>query len=88
LRTGVPLVPVTLDGSYRVIVPKTLRVNPGTVIRIKIDRPIDLSTYQKAEKRRLMEDVFLVMSNNLAELKSQRQPEEERRDPIFRWIHS
>ena len=34
--------PITLDGSYRVIVPKTLRVNPGTVIRIKIDRPIDL----------------------------------------------
>jgi 1-acyl-sn-glycerol-3-phosphate acyltransferase len=87
LRAGVPLVPITLDGSYRVIVPKTLRVNPGTVIRIKIDHPIDLSTYQKAEKRKLMEDVFLIMSGNLAELKSQRQPEEERRDPIFRWIH-
>jgi 1-acyl-sn-glycerol-3-phosphate acyltransferase len=87
LRTGVPLVPITLDGSYRVIVPKTLRVNPGTVIRIKIDRPIDLSSYQKAEKRKLMEEVFQVMSRNLAELKSQRQPEEERRDPIFRWIH-
>ena len=88
LRTGVPLVPITLDGSYRVIIPKTLRVNPGTVIRIKIDRPIDLSAYQKAEKRKLMEDVFLVMSRNLAELKSRRQPQEERRDPICRWIHS
>lgn len=88
LRTGVPLVPITLDGSYRVIVPKTLRVNPGTVIRIKIDRPIDLSAYQKAEKRKLMEDVFQVMSRNLAELKNRKQPQEERRDPIFRWIHS
>ena len=88
LRTGVPLIPVTLDGSYRVIVPKTLRVSPGTVIRIKIDRPIDLTSYQKTEKRKLMEDVFLIMSSNLAELKSRRQPEEEHRDPIFRWIHS
>lgn len=88
LRTGVPLIPITLDGSYRVIIPKTLRVNPGTVIRIKIGRPIDLSAYQKAEKRRLMEDVFLIMSRNLAELKSRKQPDEEQRDPIFRWIHS
>ena len=44
LRTGVPLVPISLEGSYRVIMPKTLQVNPGTIIRIKIDRPIDLSS--------------------------------------------
>jgi hypothetical protein len=62
-------------------------VSPGTVIRIKIDRPIDLSSYQKAEKRKLMEDVFQIMSRNLAELKSRSKPEEERHDPIFRWIH-
>jgi 1-acyl-sn-glycerol-3-phosphate acyltransferase len=87
LRAGVPLVPVTLDGSSRVIVPKTLEVNPGTVIRIKIDRPIDLSTYAKNDKRRLMEDTFQVMNRNLEELQGRRKPGEERRDPVFRWIH-
>jgi len=87
LRTGVPLVPVSLDGSYRVIVPKTLQVNPGTVIRIKIDRPIDLSSYSKGDKNRLMDDVFQIVRRNLEELRSRRQSGEERRDSVFRWIH-
>ena len=86
LRTGVPLVPIALDGSYRVIAPKTLQVNPGTVIRIKIDRPMDLSSYAKTDKRKLMEDVFQIMSANLKELRGRRRVEEERRDPVFRWI--
>lgn len=88
LRTGVPLVPVSLDGSYRVIVPMTLSVNPGVIVRIKIDRPIDLSTYTKADKNRLMEDVFQIMSRNLEEIRSMRQPGEELRDAVCRWIHS
>ncbi len=87
LRTGVPLVPITLEGSYRVIMPKTLQVNPGTIIRIKIDRPIDLSAYARGDKHRLMEDVFRIMSRNLDELRSRRRPDEERADPVFRWIY-
>ena len=86
LRAGVPLVPVVVDGSYRVIAPKTLQVNPGTVIRIRICRPIDVTLYQKSEKRRLMEDVFAVMNDNLTELQSRRRPDEELQDPIRRWI--
>jgi 1-acyl-sn-glycerol-3-phosphate acyltransferase len=87
LRTEVPLVPVSIDGSYRVIRPKTLQVNPGTVIRIKIDKPIDLSAYPRGEKHRLMEDVFQVMDRNLRELRNRRRRDEERNDPVFRWIH-
>jgi 1-acyl-sn-glycerol-3-phosphate acyltransferase len=88
LRTGVPLVPITLDGSYRVIAPKTLRVNPGTIIRIKIDRPIDLSSYARGDKRKLMEDVFQIMNRNLDDLHGRRQSEEEQQDAVCRWIHS
>ncbi len=87
MRTGVPLVPVTLDGSSRVIAPKTLQVNPGIVIRIKIGRPIDLASCVRGEKHRLMEDVFQIMSRNLGELRRKRNPGEQDRDPIFRWIH-
>ena len=87
LRTKVPLVPITLDGSYRVIAPKTLQVNPGTVIRVKIDRPIDLSSYLKNEKRRLMEEVHKIMNRNLEDLRSRRRTGEEQRDAVFRWIH-
>jgi 1-acyl-sn-glycerol-3-phosphate acyltransferase len=88
LRTGVPLVPITLEGSYRVIAPRTLKVNPGAIIRIKIDRPIDLSTYSKGGKHRLMEDVFQIMSRSLAQLRKRRQPDEGHQDAVFRWIHA
>jgi 1-acyl-sn-glycerol-3-phosphate acyltransferase len=86
LRAEVPLVPVVVEGSYRVIAPQTLQVNPGTVIRIKICRPIDTTSYQKSEKKRLIEDTFAVMSESLAELQSRKQPDEELRDPVRRWI--
>src|SRR5512140_2822922 len=87
LKTGVPLVPITLEGSYRVIMPKTLQVNPGTIIRIRIDKPIDLSTYAKNDRHKLMEDLYAIMSANLAELRKRRRPDEEREDPVFRWIY-
>jgi len=87
LRTNVPLVPISLDGSYRVIAPKTLQVNPGTVIRIKINRPIDLSSYRRGEKRRLMEEVYRIMNRGLEEVQNRRKAGEERSDAVFRWIH-
>ncbi|HTY62855.1 MAG TPA: amino acid permease [Acidobacteriota bacterium] len=87
LRTGVPLVPVSLDGSYRVIVPMTRRVNPGVILRIKIGRPVDLSAYTKVDRPRLMEDVFQIMSRNLEEIRGRRQAGEESQDPVFRWVH-
>jgi 1-acyl-sn-glycerol-3-phosphate acyltransferase len=87
LRTGVPLVPISLEGSYRVIVPQTMQVNPGVILRIKIDRPIDLSPYTKGEKQRLMDDVFQIMNRNLEDLRGRRRPGEESQDAVFRWIH-
>ena len=87
LRAGVPLVPVSIDGSYRVIVPKTLQVNPGTVIRIRIDRPIDLAGYPRGEKHRLMEEVHALMDRNLTDLRRRRKIDEERNDAVFRWIY-
>ena len=88
LRAGVPLVPIVVDGSCRVIAPQTLRVNPGIVIRIKICRLIDTTSYQNAEKKRLMEDAFAVMRDSLAELQKRRKPDEELQDPVYRWIIS
>ncbi len=87
LRTGVPLVPISLEGSYRVIMPKTLQVNPGMIIRIKIGTPIDLSPYARSDKHRLMEEVHQIMNLNLEDLRSRRRPDEEREDALFRWIY-
>jgi 1-acyl-sn-glycerol-3-phosphate acyltransferase len=70
LRTGTPLVPITLEGSHRVIVPQTFMVNPGVTIRIKIDHPIDVSQYAHTDRRQLMEEVHEIMARNLAELRA------------------
>jgi len=87
MRTGVPLVPISIDGSYRVIFPKTLQVNPGAIIRIKIGSPIDLSAYGRNDRQRLMEDVHRIMSRNLQELRGRVRPDEERADRVFRMIY-
>jgi len=86
-RAGVPVVPVIVEGSYRVIAPLKLQVNPGTIIRVKIDRPIDSNSQGKADKRRLMADAFRVMSANLTELQNRRRRNEELEDAVCRWIH-
>jgi 1-acyl-sn-glycerol-3-phosphate acyltransferase len=87
LRTGVPLVPICLEGSHRVIRPKTLQVNPGTIIRIKIGQPVDLAAYSRGDKNRLMQQMQDGMACMLADLQRRKRPDEERKDAVFRWIH-
>jgi 1-acyl-sn-glycerol-3-phosphate acyltransferase len=87
LRAGVPVIPIVIEGSYRVIMPKTLQVNPGTIIRIKIGEPIDLSPYGGTDKHLLMDHLFSIMSRNLELLRSRRRPDEERSDTVFRLIY-
>jgi len=87
LQTGVPLVPVALEGSYRVIMPQTRQVNPGAIIRIKISPPIDTASYAHNDRHLLMDQVFTIMSRSLEELRRRRRSDEEREDPVFRWIH-
>ncbi len=88
LRTGVPLVPVCLDGSHRVIVPRESRVTPGVILRVRIGKPIDLSGYGKADRQRLMDDVYGIMSRDLGEIRGRKQDGEETEDAVFRWIHA
>lgn len=87
LRAGVPLVPVAVEGSDRVIAPKTLLVHPGVIVRIKIDRPIDVGGYERADRARLMSEVHGILERNLAELRRRRRAGEEGADPVHRWIH-
>ncbi len=87
LQTGVPLVPVVIEGSYRVIRPMTAKVNPGVILRIRVDKAIDVTRYGRQEKQRLMDEVFQVMNRNLENLRARRRPGEELEDPVSRWIH-
>ena len=87
LRTEIPLVPIALEGSHRVIVPQTMQVNPGTIIRIRISKPINLALYKRSERQRLMDETHGIINSDLEDLRSRRRPDEEREDPVFRWIY-
>ena len=68
VRAGVPVVPLTINGSYSVLPRKTLRVRPGR-ISLVLDRPIDVSRWQdgKEGELQLMEVVHKVLEKHYIE---------------------
>jgi len=64
ISTGLPIVPVTIIGSFALMPKFTIRVKPGTVDVI-IDDPIDPSVYPEEDRDLLLERVRSVISANL-----------------------
>jgi 1-acyl-sn-glycerol-3-phosphate acyltransferase len=56
LKAGCDIVPITIDGSYKIMSKGSLRINRVTCT-MKIGRPISVKGYSKKEMGRLMEDV-------------------------------
>jgi len=52
LKSGAPIVPVGIAGSFRILPRHRLRVHPGT-IRIRLGAPVDTSAYGVRERREL-----------------------------------
>lgn len=65
LKAGVPIVPVTIDGSAFVLPKGTWRFRPGTV-RIVFHKPIDTTGYSAETKIDLMEKVRDSISSGFA----------------------
>lgn len=65
LRAGVPVVPLTINGSYRILPRETFRINPGTITLI-LDKPIDVAQWQdgKDGELKLMEEVHKVLEKH------------------------
>jgi 1-acyl-sn-glycerol-3-phosphate acyltransferase len=64
LKSGVPIIPITIRGSLDVMPRDSLRVRPGE-IRIAIDRPIDTGPYSLRNRNVLMERVRETLERNL-----------------------
>jgi 1-acyl-sn-glycerol-3-phosphate acyltransferase len=64
LHSGVPIVPVSINGSKDIVKKGSLRVNFGKISMI-LGKPIDVSKYQKGDKMKLMKDVRKAISLNL-----------------------
>jgi len=65
LQMGLPILPVTISGSRRVLPNRTLKLLPGK-INISIHPPIDTSSYNESSREELMEEVRKVIASGLS----------------------
>jgi 1-acyl-sn-glycerol-3-phosphate acyltransferase len=65
LKSGVPIIPITINGSRDVMPRHSMRVHPGE-IRITIDRAIETTHHPLRERNVLMEKVRETLERNLA----------------------
>ena len=63
LKSGVPIVPISISGTRRILEKHSLSLNPGTV-KIVISEPIDSSNYKLEEREKFASDVRHVIINN------------------------
>lgn len=66
VRAGVPVVPVTINGSYNILSRESFRVNPGN-ISLVIGKPIEIHMDGKEEELKLMEEVHKVLEKHYIE---------------------
>ena len=74
VRAGVPVVPVTINGSYRILPRHTFKVHPGAISMV-IDRPIEIQTLAsgrngdmgKDMEMKLMEEVHTILEKHYLE---------------------
>jgi len=62
LQAGVPVIPVAISGSYRVMPPRTLRVSPGPVT-VRVLKPVDVTPYLPSDVAGLLEVVYEGVKN-------------------------
>lgn len=64
VRAGVPVIPLTINGSYRILPKHTIRVHPGTV-ELTLEKPIRLAgALGKESELKLMEEVHAAIEKH------------------------
>jgi 1-acyl-sn-glycerol-3-phosphate acyltransferase len=60
VQAGVPVVPVAITGSFRVVPPRKLRVTPGPV-EVFVEPPVDVTPFQPENHAALMAEVHRII---------------------------
>lgn len=63
-KSGVPIIPVTIDGSMNLMKKGTFKITPAEVI-IRISKPIEMTEEMNRETVKLAEDVKAIISASL-----------------------
>jgi 1-acyl-sn-glycerol-3-phosphate acyltransferase len=71
LKAGVPIVPIAISGSNKIMPPYTSKIHPGNV-RVLIGKPIGIENYRIGQVSELMNDTREAIAKNLELLKENR----------------
>lgn len=64
VKAGIPVIPLTINGSFKILPKKKIRIVPGDITLV-IEKPIPVKAGGgKEEEMRLMEEVYKVISKN------------------------
>lgn len=66
IKSGAPIIPVTIIGSSQIMPKRSLRVRPGRV-KLIIDKPIDVKKYGVEDRQALIEKVRNIIIKNYDE---------------------
>ena len=66
IKSGVPIVPISIVGASEIMPKRSLRVNPGTITMV-IDKPIDVTGYTIETREALIQKVREVIVRNFDE---------------------
>ena len=64
IRAGIPICPLTLDGTWAIMPRTTLRIKKG-MVRIVIERPIETIGLTMQDRKQLMQEVEQKIRANL-----------------------
>ena len=63
IKSGVPIVPLSIIGSGEIMPKRSLKVTPGRV-KLVIDKPIDVKKYSLENRQELIDQVRKVITKN------------------------
>jgi 1-acyl-sn-glycerol-3-phosphate acyltransferase len=66
IKSGVPIIPITIIGSGQIMPKKSLRIRPGK-IRLIIDKPVETKKYTEENRRELIDKIRNIIIKNFDE---------------------
>ena len=68
IKSGVPIVPISIIGAREIMPRRSLQINPGKIVMV-IDRPIDVNDYSIENRQELIDRVRNVIIDNCEKYK-------------------
>lgn len=80
LKSGIPVVPMLIDGMGEAVPKGSMIVDNSHIVRIKALEPIDPNTYTLKEREKFRDDLFELMNTEYLKMRQERLEQSEQKD--------